>query len=408
MERQTVLSADARRGSAPLRSGFTVSSVSLHTFFDAPAPERRAAPSRADALLSFAAALVVLTECALRPALPHRASHVLAGLCFAAMLSVRVARPLLAALVAFTVATAHTVATRGQSSAESLYSPVFVLLIPYALARWGSRREVAIGAVAIAITFVIDAALRRGAPIGDAVGGALALALPLAIGASVRFRAEAEQRALAAATERARWREREELARELHDTVAHHIAAVTVQAQAAQAVMHKRPDAAMQALAAIEAESSRALTEMRRMVSTLRDAPLEGPARIEQLVELARRAAGRATIELQITGPTDALAESVHGAVYRIAQEAITNAIKHGDARRAITVVVRATEQKVELEARNDRARFEPRRSEHAGFGLIGMRERATLLGGTFSAGPTEDGQWLVRAMIPADAKEVR
>jgi signal transduction histidine kinase len=218
------------------------------------------------------------------------------------------------------------------------------------------------------------------------------------LGAAVRTRDEAHAREV----EHARGREREALARELHDTVAHHVAAVTIQAQAAQAVLAKRPEAAMQALRAIEQEAGRALHEMRRVVGALKGDELVS-ARIEAIDELAKIASAPLVVQVEREGAFDELAASVHRAAYRIAQEAITNAVKHGRGATRVSVRVERDGDRVRVVVCNDGA---PATVRDGGFGLWSMRERARLLGGTLTASPLESGGWRVEAVIPCEASE--
>jgi signal transduction histidine kinase len=291
---------------------------------------------------------------------------------------------------------------------EALGTGVFLLIVPYALTRWGSGREVATGLALLVLPVTITAL--NGEVIGDLIGGVVVLSLAAALGAGARYQQVSRQQEV----HRIRSLERELLARELHDTVAHHVSAIAVRAQAGRAVSPTDPSAALDALVVIEEEASRTLEEMRSMVGALRDgeradlAPQHGIADLERL---AAAAGDSPKVEVELSGDLDDLRPSIDAAVYRLAQEAITNAVRH--ARRASLV-------RVQICGEPDTIRLVVSDDGHGspiapvpGFGLVGMEERARLLGGTFEAGPasgsgsgTGSGQasrhgWTVSASLP-------
>jgi signal transduction histidine kinase len=231
------------------------------------------------------------------------------------------------------------------------------------------------------------------------------LLLACAVGFAVRYAGELRTEEIAGV----RSREREELARELHDTVAHHVSAIAVQAQAGRVVAATRPAAAIEALWVIEEEASRALEEMRSMVGSLRrgdHADLRPQQGVRDLCRLERPAEGPAPrVRVTIAGEVDALRPSVDAACFRLAQEAVTNALRH--ARRASEVQVRVDsgEDLVRLTVVDDgEGGGASTPSSASGFGLIGMAERVKLLGGTFDAGPSANGGWTVEATLPRRA----
>ena len=138
------------------------------------------------------------------------------------------------------------------SSWEGLNAYGFIIILIYALFRWGSGREAVIG-VALPLTAVLVSAFDSA--VADVVGGLLLVLFVSALGAAVRFRGTARLRGL----DQAKLREREQLARELHDTVAHHVSAIAIQAQAGRTVAESHPEAVLDALVVIEKEASRAL-----------------------------------------------------------------------------------------------------------------------------------------------------
>jgi signal transduction histidine kinase len=288
---------------------------------------------------------------------------------------------------------------------------IVCLLLPYALTRWGSGRDVILALppiiVASSLAVVFD---YTGA--GDAIGGYTVLGLALASGAVVR----SQQKERAQAVERVRSLERERLARDLHDTVAHHVSAILIRAQAGLATAPMSPSAATDALAVIEAEASRTLTEMRTIVGVLRadaatgsDGDREtGAARsplptVADLAALVDGGPGGPPVHLRLGGDLDGLAPAVSTAIYRMAQESITNARRHARNATRIEVDVTADDAAVHLTVRDDGIRTggSPDGLGVTGFGIVGMKERADLLGGTCAAGPGSRGGWMVSATLP-------
>jgi signal transduction histidine kinase len=195
--------------------------------------------------------------------------------------------------------------------------------------------------------------------------------------------------------------ERLRIARELHDIVAHSMSMIAVKAGIGNHVADERPDEAREALRVIEATSRGSLNEMRHLLGVLRSevdgpqhAPAPGPAGIPALVERARSAG--VTISLSL-GDTNGLPEGIGLSVYRIVQEALTNVVRHAaPARCDATVAVSEAEVRVEVVNDGPRVAEGP-----GGHGLIGMRERVAMYGGTFAAGPRAEGGWRVSAVLP-------
>ncbi len=232
---------------------------------------------------------------------------------------------------------------------------------------------------------------------GDVIGGLGVLVATIALGFAYRWRAGARAREL----DRVKLVEREQLARDLHDTVAHHVSAIAVQAQAGTAVAATNPDAAAAALRTIEREASRTLAEMRSIVRVLRndDAAERTPGPgIADLRALAGAEPGSPIVDVRLTGDVDAVPPTIAAALYRIAQEGVTNARRHARNATRIDVHVQVDDVGIRLDVHDDGA---PGSSATPGFGITGMRERATLLGGTCTAGPAAGGGWSVSAVIP-------
>ncbi len=280
-----------------------------------------------------------------------------------------------------------------------LNTMIYILVLVYALVRWGSGRQIVIGLVMVAVAAVFSIATDYTGP-AELFGGLAVLAAAAAGGAAFRYRAESRRRAL----DQVRSQERVGLARELHDSVAHHVSAITLQAQAGRTLAGKRPEAALEALAVIEGEASRTLAEMRAMVRVLRDgAPAEYAPQpgVADLVSLARRDPDP-VIDVELAGDLAGLRPQVDAAVYRMAQEALTNALRH--ARNASRVEIRVVEGAGRLRLHvTDDGQIDPARLATHGFGLTGMTERVQLLGGTLRAGPTTEGGWAVDAELPME-----
>ena len=202
--------------------------------------------------------------------------------------------------------------------------------------------------------------------------------------------------------EAVRREERLELARELHDLVAHHIAGVVLQAQAARIVQRKHPEQLDDSLTDIETASSEALAAMRRVVGVLRDtddsAPvLPGPEKLADLVHRFTRHGPPVRLTRSENEP--AWPPEVTSTVYRIVQEALTNVSRHASHARSVTVNVSQEPEFVAVEVVDDASATAIR--HRGGYGLIGLRERVEALGGTLSAGQCRGGGWSVRATVP-------
>ena len=205
--------------------------------------------------------------------------------------------------------------------------------------------------------------------------------------------------------------ERRRIARDVHDFVGHGLAAVMLQVTSARHVLRRDRAAAEEALRSAEEVGRRSMQELRRTVALLRSEdeaavspPLHSSGDIPALVDDAR--AGGLAVELRTQGDLSQIAPSVGIAIYRISQEALANAARH--APRARTVLeIELAEGRASLVAETigptvSRSAFEPQRPK---YGLVGMRERATALGGEFAAGPTTEG-WRVSCRLPLEAKE--
>ncbi|WP_243060178.1 sensor histidine kinase [Nocardioides sp. SR21] len=316
-------------------------------------------------------------------------------------LFIRRTQPLAAIALGFgTVMVFNLVAiVGGADGVVGLNATAFVLFLPYALLRWGSGRDIVAGTAVVLVAAVVGITQDDSATLGDVVGGFIVLCLAETLGLVVRFATSAQHRA----RHDVRVREREQLARELHDTVAHHVSAIVVRAQAGRVVAATRPEAAAEALEVIEGEAGRTLAELRTLVSALREdadaelTPMQGVADLERL---AAATGGSPRVELTVTGIDD-LRPSVAAAVYRITQESITNVVRHARHATRVEVSVAGEDDVVRLTVRDD---GDPAPRGTTGYGVIGMTERAVLLGGTLEAGPAPGRGWTVSAVLPRTA----
>lgn len=198
--------------------------------------------------------------------------------------------------------------------------------------------------------------------------------------------------------------ERTRIARELHDVIAHSMSLIQVQASTAR---YRLPDVSDDAAAefdSIAATARSSLTEMRRMLGVLRTedqtaelAPVQGIDDIPSLVDTLRRAG--VTVGLEITGSATDAPPAVQIAAFRIAQEALSNAVRHASGA-SVTVRIQTDASTVGIRVRNGRSSSSTVPTG-GGYGLRGMRERVELLGGSFAAAPTSDGGWEVTAVLP-------
>jgi signal transduction histidine kinase len=227
--------------------------------------------------------------------------------------------------------------------------------------------------------------------------------VPWALGEAARNRRAAiEQEARRAVTE-----EQARIARELHDVIAHSVSVIVVQAGAADDVFERRPDQARAALRSIESTGREAMRELRLLLGAVR--PGEGEERsdpkpgLDRLDELAGplRSAGLA-VSVQREGRVRELSSGVDLSAYRIVQEALTNTLRHARATRA-DVTVRYLSDMLELDVLDDGRGGAPATQDGGRHGIVGMRERAAMLGGTLDAGSIPSGGYRVHARLPLE-----
>jgi len=213
--------------------------------------------------------------------------------------------------------------------------------------------------------------------------------------------------------ERALLQERQRIARELHDVVAHHMSVIAIQAEAAPYKVADPPKELTESFADIRASALSGLSELRRVLGVLRSdqpdtAPQPGLDDLDGLLESART--GGVTVTVGVSGTPRPLPEGVDLSAYRIVQEALSNAMRHAPGS-AVRVMLYYGEAALHIEIRNAGSvtgtQIAGTRHNGAGLGrggghgIIGMRERAAMLGGHLRAGPTGDGEFLLTAALP-------
>ncbi|WP_245681556.1 sensor histidine kinase [Actinomadura kijaniata] len=280
---------------------------------------------------------------------------------------------------------------------------VAMLCLYQVAARCPRDVTVGVGMVSVAGVLVIDRAM--------AAGAIALLLLPLLAGYLVRQR-QVARRELAEQEERHReaeavLTERQRIARELHDVVAHHMSMIAIQAEAAPYKVTGLPDETRRDLSEIRSTALDALTEMRRILGVLRSengaetAPQPGLDRLDELVSNARSAGLHVTEHLD--GDLAGLPQGVGLTAYRILQEALSNAMRHAPGSH-VTLAAERRDDDVRLHVVNgppaDGQRPTPS-PPGGGHGLTGMRERAAMLGGSLTAAPGPEGGFTVTAVLP-------
>jgi signal transduction histidine kinase len=363
-------------------------------------------PLAGDAVIAGLFTVAGLTELALRTSLLPREIAVV--LFMTVPLMWRRRAPLPSAVL---VATA--VAISGQTPTDLHLILAALPFAMYSLGAHASDRGAAVGmAVALAVLWTSVAIKSTENAARDIISIAVLVTTSFAIGRAFRGR----ELSLVASTERAAVleHEREEdvrraaseergrIARELHDVIAHGVTVMVVQAGAADQIIERDPALAREALVAIQDAGRQALADLRRLLGLVRDddttrlAPQPGLQELDALVEGMRNAG--MPIEVEIRGTPRALPAGVDLSAFRIVQEALTNVLKHaGDAQ--ARVVVAYAPDAIELEVVDDGRT----QANGHGHGLVGMRERVMLYGGTLQAGPAENGGYRVLARLPLD-----
>ena len=387
--------ADTPNASSPYAG--QMSANALRSLWSEPRPIH--APDRMPQDWALAAALVSwsVLEVVFRNHLAPLPLLIVAVAAVVGPLLFRRTHPLAAVVVSFSTLTAvDAIRIVTDEHGLLLNSVAGTLILAFGLWRWGSGREGAVGLVPILIWLAVTC-IADGVTAWETVSGYGIFLLAATLGAAARYRAKVRVRDV----DQAKALEREQLARELHDVVAHHVSGIAIQAQAGRAIAVSHPERAAEALAVIEDAATRTLTELRAIVGLLRAeqntafAPQPGVADVE---DLGNDDGARPRVEVKMTGDLDDLSPAVSAAIYRLSQESITNARRHARHATQVTVTVTGESDYVQLTIDDDGSPTVGRAD--AGYGLVGMHERASLLGGTFQAGPAERG-WRVKAVLP-------
>ena len=307
----------------------------------------------------------------------------------------------------------------GLSSLPDPAVPYAGLVGLYSVAAYGSRWWAWATAVIAAVTIGIATTVDATADVQDVAVNYLLFAAAWVLGDGARTRreraGELEERAAqaertrAAEAERAVVEERNRIAREMHDVVAHHVSLMVVQAEAGPVAVERNPEQAVQAFDSISATGRQAMAEMRRLLGVLRQdgsaerAPRPGLDQLSALVEGVR--ASGLTVDLQVEGGPRPLPSSVDLSAYRLLQEALTNVSRHAGPAQVRVQVTYAPDALL-LDVVDDGVGAAGR-SEPGGHGLVAMRERVALVGGTLDVGPRDGGGWAVSARLPAAAEQV-
>ena len=353
------------------------------------------------------ASIEALTAGGPRPLLVHL---VVAGL---AMVAVAWRRrfPLLVALV---MVTANFVV-----NPEDQFSTLLALvLVTYSVGLYSPPPRTYVG-LAVMVTSLMLASVPEGFEPSDAAAALVFLVGPWAVGRTVLQRSVNAEQALSRADRAERERdmqtrlavaeERTRIARELHDIVSHSLSVVTIQTQAVRRRLHPDQEREAADLAAVEATAREALAEMRRLFGVLRadgeDAslsPQPGLAELGRLVSAAD--SPELAVRLSVRGTPYPLPPGLDLAAYRVAQEGLTNALRHSGGSR-VDVEVRYQPQQVEVEVTdNGRGSEEPSRAAGRGHGLVGVRERVALYQGSVSFDHPPSGGSRLVARLPVQA----
>lgn len=268
------------------------------------------------------------------------------------------------------------------------------IVLFYALCRWSTPARIGIGFVAVVASETIIMQAAGGVGVED-----WTLVLPWLVLAAFALAMRYRARAIEARHDRVRLEERNALARELHDTVAHHVTAIAVQAQAGQYVVDSNPGAAVDVLKSIEAIANDSIDEMRRMVGILRRDDQKARIVVADSIDVLAVRDGHPIVQVSGDARLDGLPAAVGGALFRIAQESITNARRHSRDVTFVEVAVEHQGDHVQMTVDNDGV--PTTRNSGTGYGQIGMRERVEALGGTFESSARPSHGWRTSTSIP-------
>jgi signal transduction histidine kinase len=294
---------------------------------------------------------------------------------------------------------------------EAGSSVLIALVATYSAAAYGRNRPFLLAVIA-AFSATEGLQEARAEALPDVLWTAVALTLPVTVGLAVRRQqgrahtAEQHARQLEldqpALAEAAALEERLRIARELHDVISHGLGVVMLQAGAAELVLERDPPKAREALRLIRSTGQQATAELSTLVSLVRDPPANGREPQPTLTDVDRlvaatKSAGLA-VQLRRSGAVRELPAIVELNAYRVIQEGLTNALKHARAAQVL-VLLQYTDRGIAVEVSDDGDGSRPGPGGRRG--LLGLRERVTVFGGQFNAGPDPRGGWAVRASFP-------
>jgi signal transduction histidine kinase len=373
-------------------------------------------PRQADVLLAVAVAIAAVSEGAIVIDGAGRPFAMAALLVMSATLALRHEAPLPGLAIFFAAALPVCAAIDGT---EDLVAPFLIILVwAYAVGAHHDVRTALIGLGALVVGICAVNIAFGGATVGDflfpngfaaaAWGAGRTLQHRTRLAAELHeaaVRADEEREAQAA---RAVADERRRIAREMHDVVAHSVSVMVVQAGGARRILERDPERAVEAARLIERTGRAALLEMRRLLGVLGSA--EEPAamapqpRIEEIRSLVARAeAAGLPVTLRVDGDPRPLPAGAEAAVYRVVQEALTNALKHAGSA-PTEVSLRWDDECLEVViADRGASRSAGPELPSGGHGIVGMRERVRVYGGSLSALPVPEGGFVVRARIPLE-----
>jgi signal transduction histidine kinase len=326
---------------------------------------------------------------------------------------------------AFCVIVLAIIATSSYSTAVTIAAAVFAA---YFAVVYSKNRPAALGCLAAGVAIATFDYPKIGPQIPGRLAPVLVLLVTVSLGYMMRMwqqragesaarlrQAEAEHLEV---TRRAVEEERARIAAELHDVVTHNVSVMVVQAGAGRRVLDSSPGDAREALLAIEASGRTAMTELRHLLGLLApssapetdpsagEAALRPQPGLDEVPALVARVRGAGVpVELSVQGTERGLAQGADLAAYRVVQEALTNVIRHADAARAkVRIEYRAHDLVIDV---SNVAGGSGRSAGGSGRGLIGLRERIAIYGGSLEAGPRPGGGWRVRATIPLEPAPV-
>ena len=376
-----------------------------------------------DAVIAAVLYALMLTTPAIAPqrAASLSAGYVVAGAVVCGALAFRRRWPLWVLLVTVAGALVHTVLERSGAAGSPFLVASSLAVFTFALS---SRRSAGLagGAITALVLFCGDGLWVPGswwdaenvgvlAWTGMAVAAGDALRNRRAYVAAVRERARRAEEAREQEAGRRVVEERLRIARELHDVVAHHIAVIQVQAGVAAHMLHSQPAAAEGAIGHVRRAAGEVLDELGTLLGVLRQsgdgpagpgAPSEPAPGLSRLDALVRSFSGAGLcVDSVSSGLPRVLPAAVDLTAYRLVQESLTNAHKHGGDRAQVTLAFHPQQLAVEVCNGPPPGGPQPAAAAGTGHGLLGMRERVLAVGGWLEAGPTPEGGFRVRALLP-------